>query len=125
MKGRLSKAVSNFNNFAILTLSLIISRVRTLVDGKSIFSYYNLTASVHFDRFALFQFFFVLIGNILPLHNFRNKKFFKRKLPLFNSLCIILFFSDQLFLLYKSSFEKALKKRAFAIKCVFLGATPK
>ena len=47
-------------------------------------------ASVHFDRFALFQFFFVLMGN----------------LPLFSLVWVIWILSDWLFLLNKSSFEK-------------------
>ena len=34
-----------------------------------------LRASVYFDRFALFSIFFVLIGNFLPLQNFRIKTF--------------------------------------------------
>jgi hypothetical protein len=33
----------------------------------------HLTGSVHFDRFALFSIFFVLMGNFLPLLNFRIK----------------------------------------------------
>ena len=74
-----------------------------------------LWASVHFDRFALFQF-FSLDEKLFATSKFSNKNFFEHKLPLFSSLCIIWISSDRLFLLkykYKSSFEKTLKKRAF------------
>jgi hypothetical protein len=54
----------------------------------SVFSYKiknlkDLRASVHFDRFALFQF-FCLDGKLFVTLQFLNKNFFKHKLPLFS-----------------------------------------
>ena len=80
----------------------------------------NLT-DLHFFNF------FSLDGKLFVTSKFSDKNFLKRNLRLLSSLRMILFFSDRLFLLYKSSFERTLKKRAFAIegvlikvKCIFI-----
>ena len=46
----------------------------------------DLRASVHFDRFALFQL-FCLDGNLFATFKFSNKNFFEHKLPLLSLLC--------------------------------------
>jgi hypothetical protein len=63
-----------------------------------------------------FLIFFSLEGKLLVTSNIVEKNFLNRNLELVSSLCIIWFLSDRLFLLYKSSFEKTPKKRAFAIE---------
>ena len=76
-----------------------------------------LRGSVHFGRSAFFSF-FLLDGKLLITSNIVKKNFLDRNLELLSSLFIIWFLSDRLFLLYKSSFEITLKKRAFAIEGV-------
>jgi hypothetical protein len=49
---------------------------------------------------------FHLDGKLFATSKFSDKNFFERKLPLLSFILIVLFFSDQLFLLYKSSFGK-------------------
>ena len=64
--------------------------------------------SVHFDRFALFLIFILLMINFLPLQDFRIKTFSNENCHFELSLCNLIF-TDRLFLLYKSPFEKILK----------------
>jgi hypothetical protein len=61
---------------------------------------------------------FSLDGKLFATLKFSGENFFERKLPLLSSFCLIRFFSDRLFLLYKLSFEKTLKQRALAIEGV-------
>jgi hypothetical protein len=61
---------------------------------------------------------FFLDGKLFATSEFSDKNMFEQKFPLLSLLRIIWFSSDRLFLLYKSSFEKTLKKRAFSIEGV-------
>ena len=59
-------------------------------------------------------------GKLFATSKFSDKNIFEQKVVILSSLCIILFFSDRSFLLHKSSFEKTLEKRAFAIEGVLI-----
>jgi hypothetical protein len=69
------------------------------------FLLFLLRGSVHFDRFALFQFIFSWWKSFAN-SKFSNKNIFERKMPLLSSLCLIWFSSDRFFSRYKSSSEK-------------------
>jgi hypothetical protein len=62
--------------------------------------------------------FISLDGKLFATSKFSDKNFSEQKVATFELTSHNLIFSDRLFLLYQSSFEKTHKKRAFAIKGV-------